>query len=304
MMIGMFLGVLLAGCALALRWRWRRSRAAGSRFYRRARNFMVDGAACTHRKPEWAVRLVIGLGVHGLSCRKIADNFNRRFGRWITIGKSWAALVLKAHADEIAERRRAMRRRPPAPCAVNHTWALDMSFYTSPEGVIYTVLGIIDHGSRRLLCLQQLPRKCTLTLLGHLFLAMARFGVPAVVRTDNEGMFRGVLWRVALKTMGIRHRRGAPYCPWNNGRIERLFGSLKPLIKKIRPASAKALRAALKEFTWFYNEARVHQNLKGLTPMEAWQGKTLAEVQQIQATQAGQWVSALDGLMVAYHVRC
>jgi hypothetical protein len=38
--------------------------------------------------------------------------------------------------------------------------------------------------------------------------------------------------------------------------------------------------------------------------METWQGKTLAEVQQAQAAQAGQWVSALDGLMVACHVRC
>jgi transposase InsO family protein len=143
-----------------------------------------------------------------------------------------------------------------------------------------------------------------LTLLEHLFLTMARFGVPAVIRTDNEGMFTSALWKAALKTMGIRHRRAAPYCPWHNGRIERLWGTLKPLLRKVRPISAKALRGYLKEFTWFYNQVRVHQNLKGLTPMEAWQGKTLAEVQQAQATQAGQWVSALDGLMVAYHVRC
>ena len=54
----------------------------------------------------------------------------------------------------------------------------------------------------------------------------------------------------------------------------------------------------------YYNEVRVHQNLKGLTPMEAWQGRTLAEVQQMRATQAGQWVIALDGLMVGCHVRC
>jgi hypothetical protein len=60
----------------------------------------------------------------------------------------------------------------------------------------------------------------------------------------------------------------------------------------------------VKEFIGFYNEVRVHQNLQGLTPMEAWQGKTLAEVQQTQATQAGLWVSALDGLMVGYAVRC
>jgi len=38
--------------------------------------------------------------------------------------------------------------------------------------------------------------------------------------------------------------------------------------------------------------------------MQAWQGKTLAEVQLEQATQPGQWVAALDGLMIGYHVRC
>ncbi|MDR0479775.1 MAG: integrase core domain-containing protein [Burkholderiaceae bacterium] len=133
---------------------------------------------------------------------------------------------------------------------------------------------------------------------------MARFGVPAVICTDNEGMFQSLLWKMALKTFGITHRRGAPYCHWLNGRIERLFGSLKPLLKKIAPVSAKGLQKSLKAFTWFYNEVRVHQNLKGLTPMEVWQGKTLAEVQQAQATQPGQWVTALDGLMLGYYTRC
>ncbi|MDR0478672.1 MAG: integrase core domain-containing protein [Burkholderiaceae bacterium] len=197
-----------------------------------------------------------------------------------------------------------MRRKAPVAFAVHHTWALDLSFYTSAQGVFYTMLGIIDHGSRRVLCLKHLPSKCTLTVLRCLLLTMARFGVPAVIRTDNEGMFQSVLWKTALKTLGIAHRRGAPYCPWRNGRIERLFGTLKPLLKKIAPANTQAFRKTLKAFTRFYNEVRVHQNLKGLTPLEAWQGKTLAEVQQMQAVQAGQWVAALDGLMVGYRVRC
>jgi len=37
----------------------------------------------------------------------------------------------------------------------------------------------------------------------HFALLMAKFGVPAVIRTDNEGMFTSVLWRVVLKTLGI-----------------------------------------------------------------------------------------------------
>jgi transposase InsO family protein len=247
---------------------------------------------------------VISLAVHDLSCRQIASHFNRRFGCRITIGKSWVAEVLRAHALEIADKRRAMRRRAPIAFTVNHTWALDLSFYTNAQGVLYTMLGIIDHGSRRLLCLKHLPRKCTLTLLGHLLLTVAKFGVPAAIRTDNESMFQSALWTAVLKALHICHRRGAPYCPWHNARIERLFGTLKPLLKKIQPRTKKALRNVLKEFTGFYNEVRVHQNLKGLTPMEAWQGKTLIEIEQAQATQAGLWVSALDGLMVGYAVRC
>ncbi|MDR0479835.1 MAG: hypothetical protein LBH31_08585, partial [Burkholderiaceae bacterium] len=127
--------------------------------------------------------MVIGLAVHDLSCRQIAAHFNRRFGSRITIGKSWVAEVLRAHALEIADTRRAMRRRVPITFAVNHTWALDLCFYTNAESVLYTMLGIIDHGSRRVLCLKHLPRKYTLTVLGCLFLTMARYGVPAVIRT-------------------------------------------------------------------------------------------------------------------------
>ncbi|MDR2239146.1 MAG: hypothetical protein LBE33_01730 [Zoogloeaceae bacterium] len=64
------------------------------------------------------------------------------------------------------------------------------------------------------------------------------------------------------------------------------------------------MRRALKEFIWFYNEIRVHQNLGELTPMEAWQGKTIADVRRLQDEQPGQWSSALNGLLVGYRVRC
>lgn len=96
---------------------------------------------------------------------------------------------------QIAERRRAMHRRRPRWFAVGHTWAMDMTFMVNEQGPTFAMLGIIDHGSRRLLCLKHLPRKCTLTLLGHLFLTMACCAVPAVIRTDNESMFVSMFWR-------------------------------------------------------------------------------------------------------------
>ncbi|MDP9933512.1 integrase core domain-containing protein [Variovorax paradoxus] len=214
------------------------------------------------------------------------------------------AEYIKAHALEIAERRRAMRRRPPRFFAVGHTWALDLTFVVNAQGFTFAMLGILDHGSRRLLCLKQLPRKCTLTLLGHLLLTMARCGVPAVIRTDNESMFASTLWRLVLAALGVCHRRSRPGCPWQNGRIERLFGTLKPLLRAIKPNSVMALKAALAEFSWFYNHVRVHQNLKGLTPMEAWHGRTLADVQRAHTHGTGRWVPALEEHLTGHYVRC
>lgn len=255
-------------------------------------------------KPEWACREVIYLAAHGRSCREIEALFNRKHGVYMTVGHSWVAEYIKGHAAEIAERRHAMRRNPPAFFAVNHTWALDLTFLVNDQGFAFTMLGIIDHGSRRLLCLKQLPRKCTLTLLGHLFLTMARCGVPATIRTDNESMFVSALWNAVFAALGICHRRSRPACPWQNGRIERLFGTLKPLLKSIRPNTVKALRQTLAEFTWFYNHMQVHQNLRGLTPVEVWNGKTLADVQQAHMRSNGRWVQAHDGRLTGYHARC
>jgi transposase InsO family protein len=88
-------------------------------------------------------------------------------------------------------------------------------------------LGIIDHGSRMVLYLKVLPRKCTWMLLAHVCLAIAKYGVPYAARTDSEAMFTSKTWRLAFKLAGICRQRSRPGCPWENGRIERLFGTLK-----------------------------------------------------------------------------
>ena len=281
-------------------------------FYRRARGASIAEATFTIKphpraKPEWVRRQVFYLATHLPTCRSIAHAFNRwhGFGRGHeTIGKSWVAEFIKQHAGEIDAARRAMRRKPPPWFAVNHTWALDLTFMTSPDGLTFTVLGIIDQGSRRLLCLKALPRKCTFTLLANVFLAIAEFGLPSAIRTDNESMFTSQLWGFTLKKLSIIHRRGPPCQPWRNGRIERLFGTLKRILRKVKPATNLAMQKALAGFSHFYNRIRPHQSLGGLTPEEAWQGKTLADVQEMHSSAEGQWVYAMDGLMVGYGLRC
>ena len=64
------------------------------------------------------------------------------------------------------------------------------------------------------------------------------------------------------------------------------------------------MQRALAEFSHFYNQIRPHQSLDGLTPDEAWQGQSFADVQQTHSHAEGHWVDALDALMVGYGLRC
>jgi len=183
----------------------------------------------------------------------------------------------------------------------NAVWGLDLTYLASSTDKRRAVLGVIDHGTRRVLTLRTLARKTTLTVLGHLLIAIASFDKPVAIRTHNEAMFTSRLWRRTMKLLGIRHQRSAPGCPWQNGRIERFFGTLKSTLHGMVFPGRVAAQQVLDEFAGFYNHVRPHNGLGGLTPIEAWNGVTKQDV--LRQAGRGRWVQALDGRMVAYHLR-
>jgi putative transposase len=253
---------------------------------------------CGRRKPDWVRREVLRLAVHVHSCRGIAEVFNRIHGQRTTVRKTFVHELCRAHAAFIAERRRAMRRRPAGVVAPNAVWGLDLTQLPHSR---HMALAILDHGSRRVLRLRVLARKHAWALLSHVCQAIGEFGMPAAIRTDNEGMFASRVWRLAFSCFGIRHQRIRPHCPWENGRVERLFGTLKPLLRGLALPSQAAAQMALDEFSCFYNHARPHQGLGGLTPIEAWHGMTRQDV--LRHAGRGRWVYALSGRLVGYHLR-
>ena len=307
--MGMYLHVFLF-IALSIRatldrlkaFAFGRTAPAGFKCRRRSSRIESEPEPGPHsRKPEWVRQIVMGLAANGLSCRRIKEDFNRHHGSRITIGKTWASEVMKNCAEQIQAIRRGAHNVVPPPIEPNKVWALDMSCWRTADGRMQLVLGIIDHGSRALMRLKDIPRKCAWTLLAHLCLAIAKHGRPAAVRTDNEGMFRSRLWILALALMNVRRQRIKVKRPWQNGRIERLFGTLKPLLQQLKPANEIELRKALGEFSWFYNHVRVHLHLQGCTPMEMRHGDTPEQVQRRAGT--GRWVSAMKGLLIGYHLR-
>ncbi len=126
-----------------------------------------------------------------------------------------------------------------------------------------------------------------------------RFGWPATLRTDNEATFTSKLFGLALWLLGIRHQRTVLHAPWQNGRIERFFGTFKQCLRELRAAKPSACEELpdLPLFRLWYNHVRPHQNLQGLTPAEVWKGeREPARTGKRRRFQA--WSGVLSGFYV------
>lgn len=270
----------------------------------RGRRHLALPVRCRARaKPAWVIKEVIRLKalMPDAGCRTLTNIFNRRhaIGRRMTIGKSFVAGTLRRHRYEIEVMRRSLKHRVPPAMPRNLVWAMDLTGKTGTQGKLHTIFGLIDHGSRGLLTLAALPNKCSWTLLGHLFLAIAKYGRPRAVRTDNEACFTSRVFRAVLALARIRQQRSDPGHPWQNGRIERLFGTLKRKLDRWEVAGSEALNSSLREFGFFYNHVRPHQHLDGATPAEAWASANPF----VAKFKSETWFEAWDGLLQGYYLR-
>ncbi len=193
----------------------------------------------------------------------------------------------------------AIKQRVPDPQPCNAVWGVDLTFKQDEAGEMHSIRGSIDHGSRKALALLPLADKKDITLLRNLLDVIEVCGKPHRLFTDNESMFRSRLFRLCLAVLGIRQRFSNLHCPWQNGRVERLFGTLKKTLNRITVANFAALSHAMLEFKTFYNHVRPHQHLQGHTPQEAWDGVDPRRC----APKEARFVKAWGGLLTGYYVR-
>jgi transposase InsO family protein len=142
---------------------------------------------------------------------------------------------------------------------------------TDDAGVQHLAFGVLDHGSRLSIALEWVADKRSMTLLWILLRCFAKYGKPQVIRADNESCFKSRLMRTTLAALGVKLQHSTPLSPWENGRIERFFGSLKQALATALVPSM-SVHAQLQWFRNYYNHVRPHQHLRNRTPMEAWTG--------------------------------
>ena len=117
---------------------------------------------------------------------------------------------------------------------------------------------------------------------------------PKAIRTDNEACFDSLLFNLSLWLLGIQHQTTQVCSPWQNGRVERFFGTLKRYTKQVDLPAAN-LQIQLNLFSNWYNQVRPHMNLGYRTPASLWNKQP--------ANQQGNayFVSEWDGVLTGYY---
>ena len=227
-----------------------------------------------NKKPAWVKEKVIYLKVHlpDDGCRKIAIHFNNMYAdKNISVSKSYVYRIFIAYGYEILQQRKKMRNKQPYKKKKNKLWHMDLTTIDKRQ-----IFGVLDAGSRTLLTLKHLQSKSTITLIRTLLDAIELYGKPKAIRSDNEKVFTSKLMRLALWLLGIKRQTTHIASPWQNGKIERLFGTMKQAFTKLVFPTTQSLEEGLKEFRFFYNHIRLHQNLDYNTPANVWDNKPMS----------------------------
>ena len=158
---------------------------------------------------------------------------------------------------------------------INRVWHVDLL----PLQVLWFrvhVSAIQDGFSRRLLCLRvslRTPRARDMVALAR---SVARkFGKPRFVITDHGPQFRQQ-FRSAVRDRGIIPVQARVRAPYLNGKIERVFRTLRVWWRLVLTGLTKrSIQRRMDDFKDWFNEIRPHSALGGLTPQEAWEGRCL-----------------------------
>jgi putative transposase len=148
----------------------------------------------------------------------------------------------------------------------NHAWALDITYIPMARGWVYLV-AVLDWYSRRVL-----SHRVSITMEADFCVealneAIARYGAPEIVNTDQGSQFSSTDFVDAVKACGARQSMDGKGCWRDNVFVERLWRSVKYEEVYLRAYdSVSAARQHLARYFGFYNATRPHQAHGGGTP--------------------------------------
>jgi transposase InsO family protein len=192
---------------------------------------------------------------------------------------AYRALVRAGMIDPSLRDRRSRKWKRWERGAPMELWQMDIvGGFPLADGTSAKALTGIDDHSRMCVCARLMARERTRAVCDGLRVALAAYGAPEQILTDNGKVFTGrfnhppaeVLFGRICRENGIEHLLTQPRSPTTTGKIERFHRSMRAEFLSNRPAFAtlKAAQHALDEWVEDYNTTRPHQSLDMATPAQ------------------------------------
>lgn len=148
----------------------------------------------------------------------------------------------------------------------NHVWAIDITYIPMAHGFMY-LTAIIDIYSRFVVgwdIFNNLEANNSLEVLKR---AIARYGKPEIINSDQGSQFTCALWTEYVDNAEIKISMDGRGRAIDNIFIERLWRTVKRDYVYLHPAeNGTELYSGLKTFFVYYNTQKSHQGIGRITP--------------------------------------
>ena len=148
----------------------------------------------------------------------------------------------------------------------NQAWSIDITYIRMQHSHMY-LTAIIDWYSRKIMSWKLSDTLETAPVLEAVQEAVERFGIPAILNSDQGCQFTSAEYKTLLHSLDIRQSMDGKSRWADNIMIERWFRSLKTELIYINEFhSPRELRQAIRQYVRDYNTLRPHQALDYQTP--------------------------------------
>jgi putative transposase len=165
----------------------------------------------------------------------------------------------------------------------NQVWSSDLTYLPMAHGFLFLV-AILDVASRKVLSFRVSNTMTPDFCVDALSEAIARYGAPEIVNTDQGSQFTSKAWTDMVDAAGARISMDGKGRWIDNVFIERLWRSVKYEDIYLRAyENGRELQAGLTRYFDFYNRRRIHQSHEYQTPDEIYYATTVREPLAIAA---------------------
>jgi putative transposase len=165
----------------------------------------------------------------------------------------------------------------------NQVWASDLTYLPMAHGFLFLV-AILDVASRKVLSFRVSNTMTPDFCVEALEEAIARFGAPEIMNTDQGSQFTSAAWTDVLKREDTCISMDGKGRWIDNVFIERLWRSVKYEDVYLRAyENGREVQVGLTRYFDFYNRERLHQSHEYQTPDEIYFATTAGEPLAIAA---------------------